>query len=106
MSEQDINYFLNEIENNFPNFVAGVITDRHGFPLASKIPVNFHINEKELALLAISGGQDFINDSRLIKVKRNLDKAKNIKLLFLLKSKGYINHFKNLKEIIERQNLF
>ena len=106
MSEQDINYFLNEIENNFPNFVAGVITDRHGFPLASKIPVNFHINEKELALLAISGGQDFINDSRLIKVKRNLDKAKNIKLLFLLKSKGYINHFKNLKEIIKRQNLF
>jgi len=106
LSEQDINYFLNEIENNFPNFVAGVITDRHGFPLASKIPVNFHINEKELALLAISGGQDFINDSRLIKVKRNLDKAKNIKLLFLLRSNGYINRFKNLKEIIERQNLF
>lgn len=106
MSEQDVNYFLKEIENNFPNFVAGVITDRHGFPIASNIPINFHINERELALSAISGDHDYINDSRLIKVKRNLDKAKNIKLLFLLKSNGYINRFKNLKEIIERQNLF
>lgn len=106
LSEQDVNYFLKEIENNFPNFVAGVITDRHGFPIASKIPENFHINETELALSAISAEKDFINDSKLIKVKRDLDKAKNIKLLFLLKSKGYINHFKNLKKIIARQKFF
>ena len=33
INESEVKYFLYRIEKNFPNFVAGVITDRHGFPL-------------------------------------------------------------------------
>ena len=109
LKDQDVNFFLTKVEKSFPNFVAGIITDRHGFPIASKIPINFQFNETELALSAISGDRDIINDSRFLKVKRNLNEEKSIKLFFLLqklKSNGYINRFKNLKEIIERQNLF
>jgi len=36
INESEVKYFLYRIEKNFPNFVAGVITDRHGFPVASK----------------------------------------------------------------------
>ncbi|MFX1384966.1 MAG: hypothetical protein ACFFBP_21260 [Promethearchaeota archaeon] len=107
LNEEDVYFFLTEIERNFPNFVAGVITDNHGFPIASKIPINFHFNETELALSAISDERDFINDSRFVKVIRNLDEKNSIKLFFLLlKRNGYVNRFRKLKEIIERQNLF
>ena len=107
IEENELNYFLYEIERTFPNFVAGIITDRHGFLLASKIPQNFHIHENQLALSAIAGNRDFIEDSRFLKVKRDLDKSKNIKLFLLLeKSTNYINRFKSLKGIIDMQNLF
>ena len=107
IKENEINYFFSEIERIFPNFIAGVITDRHGFPIASKIPRNFHIHENELALSAIAGNRDFIKDPRFLKVKRNLDKSNNIKLFLLLeKSTNYINRFKTLKGIVDTQGLF
>ena len=60
-----------------------------------------------MALSAIAKDRDFIGDPNLMKVKRNIDKAKNIKLFMLLdKSSKYINRFKELKNIIETQNLF
>lgn len=107
LREQDINYFLTEIERAFPNFIAGVITDRNGFPIGSKIEKDFQIQENELALFAIAGNRDFIEDSEYIKVWRNLDKSKDIKLFLLLhKSSQYIHRFKKLNKIIDTQVLF
>ena len=105
--QHEVNTFLGEIESVFPNFVAGIVCDRHGFPIASKMPRDFPIQENEMALTAIAGKREFINDSRFVKVKRNLDQSKNVKLLILLeKEKQNINRFKALNRIIERQNLF
>lgn len=107
LREKDINSFLAEIKNAFPNFIAGVITDNNGFPIGSKISQNLHFQENELSLFAISGNRDFIEDSGYIKVWRNLDKKKNIKLFLLLqKSHKYIHRFKNLNEIVDTQDLF
>ncbi len=107
IQQAEVNYFLSEVEQIFPNFVAGVLCDRHGFPIASKIPRNFPIQEQKLALSAISNKKDFIEDNRFLRVKRDLDKSKNIKLIVLLdKSSRQINLFKHLKELIERQGLF
>ena len=108
LREKDINCFLTEIKKTFPNFIAGVITDRNGFPIGSKITQNSHnIQEDELALFAIAGNRDFIKDSEYIKVWRNLDKSKNIKLFLLLqKSNKYIHRFKNFNKILDSQNLF
>jgi len=107
LKQHEVNYFLSEIESTFPNFVAGIVCDCDGFPIASKVPKNFHIHENQMALSAIAGNREFIDDPRLMKVKRDLDHNKNVKLLILLdKQSSYISRFKALNAIIEKQNLF
>ncbi len=107
INESEVRYFLYRIEKNFPNFVAGVITDRHGFPVASKISKKLWVLENTLALSAITKNRDFIEDSQLIKVKRDLDKSKNYKLMILLeKSKENKSRIKLLKSLIKSQELF
>ncbi|MFW9987035.1 MAG: hypothetical protein ACFFC3_00065 [Candidatus Odinarchaeota archaeon] len=107
INESEVKYFLYRIEKNFPNFVAGIITDRHGFPVASKISKKLWVLENTLALSAITKNRDFIEDSQLIKVKRDLDKSKNYKLMILLeKSKENKSRIKLLKSLIKSQELF
>ncbi len=107
INQSDVNYFLSEIKQIFPNFVAGVLCDRHGFTIASKIPKNFHIQENILALSAISNKKDFIEENGYLTVKRDLDKSKDIKLFVLLeKSYKNITCFKKLKKLIETQGIF
>jgi len=64
--------------------------------------------ENTLALSAITKNRDFIEDPKLIQVKRDLDKNKNYRLMILLeKSKGYKkNRLKLLKTLIKSQDLF
>ncbi|TXT58465.1 MAG: hypothetical protein BAJALOKI2v1_360011 [Promethearchaeota archaeon] len=107
VNKSQVDNFLARIEENFPNFIAGIITDRHGFPIASKIPETFPIQENTLALSAISKKRNFFDDSNYIRVERNLNKSKNIKMFLLLEKKyKYIHRFKQLKNIIMNQNLF
>ncbi|TKJ22637.1 MAG: hypothetical protein CEE43_05255 [Promethearchaeota archaeon Loki_b32] len=107
INESEVKYFLYRIEKNFPNFVAGIITDRHGFPVASKISNKLWILENTLALSAITKNKVFIEDSKLVQIKRDLDKSKNYKLLILLqKSKEYKSRLKPLKSLIKSQDLF
>lgn len=107
INESEVNYFLYRIEKNFPSFVAGIITDKHGFPVASKISKKLWILENTLALSAIVKKGDFIEDSQLIQIKKDLDKSKNYKLLVLLeKSKEYKSRMKPLKSLIKSQELF
>lgn len=109
INESEVKYFLYRIEKNFPNFVAGIITDRHGFPVASKISKKLWVLENTLALSAITKNKnrDFVEDSNLVKIKRDLDKAKNYKLMILLeKSKEHKSRLKPLKSLIKSQELF
>jgi hypothetical protein len=107
VNQDEVNYFLYRIEKNFPNFVAGIITDKHGFSVGSKISNKLWVLENTLALSAITKKNDFIEDSNLIQIKRDLDKSKNYKLLVLLeKSKDYKSRLKPLKTIIKSQQLF
>jgi hypothetical protein len=107
INEEEVNYFLYRIEKNFPNFVAGIVTDRHGFPVASKISKKLWILENKLALSAIVKKGDFIEDSQLVQIKKNLDKKKNYKLLVLLdKSKEYKSRLKSFKRLVKSQELF
>ncbi|MCK4371188.1 MAG: hypothetical protein KAV01_06805 [Candidatus Lokiarchaeota archaeon] len=107
INESEVKYFLYRIEKNFPNFVAGIITDRHGFPVASKISNKLWILENTLALSAITKNKVFKEDSKLVQIKRDLDKSKNYKLLILLqKSKEYKSRLKPLKSLIKSQDLF
>jgi len=107
INQSEVNYFLYRIEKKFPNFVAGIITDRHGFPIASKISKKLWILENTLALSAITKNREFIEDSNIIQIKKNLDKSKNYRLLVLLeKSKDYKSKIKPLKNLIKSQDLF
>lgn len=108
LKEQDINIFLNKIERNFPNFVAGIITDKNGFPIASKIPKNFGIPENELALSAITSEErTFIKNQNFLSVKRNLGESNDIVLFLLLqKTNKYVNRFKFLNEMVKNQTFF
>ena len=105
--QEDVNYFLSEVEEIFPTFVAGILCDHHGFPIASKIPHNFHIKEANLALSAISNDSDNNNSNRYFQVRRDLNKSKNIKMLLLLERPIiHTKSFKRLKKLIKRQGLF
>ena len=107
LNQDDVNYFLTRIEKNYPNFVAGIITDKHGFPVASKISKKLWVLENTLALSAITKNRDFLEDSKLVQIKRDLDKNKNYRLMILLeKSKDHKNSKKTLKTLIKTQNLF
>jgi len=107
INESEVNYFLYRIEKNFPSFVAGIVTDRHGFPIASKISKKLWILENALALSAVVKKGGFIEDPKLVQIKRDIDKSKNYKLLLLLdKSKEYKSRLKPLKHLIKSQELF
>lgn len=107
LNQDEINYFLYRVEKNFPNFVAGIITDRHGFSVGSKISKKLWVLENTLALSAITKKNGFIEDSSLIQIKKDLDKSKNYKLMILLeKSKDYKSRLKPLKALIKSQELF
>ena len=86
LNQDEVNYFLKRIEKNFPNFVAGIITDKHGFPLASKISKKLWVLENTLALSAITKNRDFLEDSKLVQIKRDLDKNKKFLVRLLHQS--------------------
>ena len=108
LSENQVNNFLYEIDKKLPNFEAAVITDRNGFPIASRIRNRYYgIKENELALSAISPNSQFLDDSRFLKIKKNLDKSNNIKLFLILEKRNKLfNRNKGLKTIVGRQILF
>jgi hypothetical protein len=110
INQVEVNYFLSRIKKNFPKFVAGVITDKNGFPIGSEISKRLWIHENKLALWAISKNKenkDLINDPNLVQLKFDIDKEKRFKLFILLeKSKNNKNGVKPLKSLIRGQELF
>jgi len=110
INQLEVNYFLHRIKKNFPNFVAGVITDKNGFAIGSDISKRLWIHENKLALWAISktkDNKDVIKDPNLVQLKFDIDKGKKFKLFILLeKSKHNKNGVKPLKHIIRAQELF
>jgi len=110
INQIEVNYFLHEIKKNFPNFVAGVITDKNGFTIGANISKRLWIHENKLALWAISKNKEnkeIINDPNLVQLKFDIDKGKRFKLFILLeKSKNNKNRVKPLKTLIRSQELF
>lgn len=107
LRQQDVDQFLAQVHGTFPNFVAGILCDEHGFTIASRAPKNFHIKENIMALTALTDDREFINDDNLMKVKREIGPNKNVKLMCLLeKSSKYIHKFKELNSLLEKQSLF
>ncbi len=95
------------IKNLFPNFLAGIITDHHGFPISTHITNKIKMKENELALQAISNRFSLSDDLSITKIKVNLDKTKNIKLLLLIETpNNYILGLSNLRKMIKSQVLF
>jgi len=110
INQVEVNNLLHRIKKNFPNFVAGVITDKNGFAIGSDISKRLWIHENKLALWAISkskDNKDIINDPNLVQLKFDIDKGKKFKLFILLeKSKYNKSGVKPLKHIIRAQELF
>ena len=107
LSQNQVSQFLTKITQTFPNFIAGIITDKHGFPIASKLPDTFPYDENIFALEAISSKKSFINHSKYVKVKRSLNNDKTIRLLLILRKPNiHVYAYKDLKNIIKRQALF
>ena len=110
INQIEVNYFLHRIKKNFPNFVAGVITDKNGFAIGSDISKRLWIHENKLALWAISKtkkNKDLINDPNLVQLKFDIDKEKKFKLFILLEKSKYNRSGKSgLKTIIRAQELF
>ena len=102
ISKPQLDTFFKEINNCFPNFVAGCIADRHGFPVASKIDNGKELSEELLAVSAISD-RELLDLSDYHKVVRSLDT--NVKLIVLLeKSWKNLYRFKLFDQIVELHN--
>ncbi len=110
INQIEVNYFLHRIKKNFPNFVAGVITDKNGFTIGSDISKRLWIHENKLALWAISKNKEnkeILKDPNLVQLKFDIDKGKKFKLFILLeKSKNNKSGLKTLKPLIRAQELF
>lgn len=110
INQMEVNYFLHKIKINFPNFVAGVITDKNGFTIGADISKRLWIHENKLALWAISKNKEnkeILNDPNLVQLKIDLDKDKKFKLFILLeKSKNNKSGKVGLKNLIRSQKLF
>ena len=110
INQMEVNYFLHKIKINFPNFVAGVITDKNGFTIGADISKRLWIHENKLALWAISKNKEnkeILNDPNLVQLKIDLDKDKKFKLFILLEKSKYNRSGKGkLKTIIRAQELF
>ena len=108
INQSEVNYFLYRVKNNFPNFVAGVITDRNGFPIGSQISKRLWVHENTLALWAISKNKELIiREPNLVQLKFNIDKNKKYKLYILVeKSKNHKAKLKILKRMLKSQKLF
>jgi len=110
INQMEVNYFLHKIKINFPNFVAGVITDKNGFTIGADISKRLWIHENKLALWAISKNKEnkeILNDPNLVQLKIDLDKGKNFKLFILLEKSKYNKSGKiGLKNLIRSQQLF
>ncbi len=106
----EVNYFLHKIKINFPNFVAGVITDKNGFTIGADISKRLWIHENKLAMWAISKNKEnkeIINDPNLVQLKFDIDKGKKYKLFILLEKSKYNKSGKvGLKNLIRAQELF
>jgi len=106
----EVNYFLHKIKINFPNFVAGVITDKNGFTIGADISKRLWIHENKLALWAISKNKEnkeILNDPNLVQLKFDIDKGKKYKLFILLEKSKYNKSGKiGLKNLIRTQQLF
>lgn len=110
INQMEVNYFLHKIKINFPNFVAGVITDKNGFTIGADISKRLWIHENKLALWAISKNKEnkeILDDPNLVQLKINLDKDKKFKLFILLEKSKYNKSGKvGLKNLIRSQKLF
>jgi len=108
INQTEVNYFLYRVKKNFPNFVAGVITDRNGFPIGSQISKRLWVHENTLALWAVSKNKELvIREPNLVQLKFDIDKSKKYKLFILIeKSKNHKAKMKVLKKIIKSQKLF
>ncbi|MFX1397458.1 MAG: hypothetical protein ACFFAS_10510 [Promethearchaeota archaeon] len=112
ISESEVEYFLYNISKKLSeNFYAGIICDKDGFIISSRIPkINNHaIKENELALLAIAEKKIKFQDPNYIAITRDLDSEKTIKLMLLLKkinTNKLFNRYKKLDKLISLQTLF
>ena len=112
ITSAQVDNFFKTASNAFSeHFQAGVICDKDGFVISSRFSEknNHDLCENKLALQAITDKRSILNQSDFIEVKRDLDEAKNIKLLLLLKkenSSKIISGYKELKRIISLQTLF
>jgi hypothetical protein len=93
--------FLKEIRNLFPTYVASVICDRHGFPIASNI-AQPTMDESTLALAAITN-RKIMDLHDYHKLVRPLSSETRMMLL-LKKSIGNIRLMGKLNHILERRN--
>jgi hypothetical protein len=106
LTQEMVENFLGRIKENFPNFIAGVLTDELGFPIASSISKKTPIKENHLALSAVCE-TDFLDFSNYVKIVREIGKNEKVKLLILLeKSSKYLHKFKRLNKILAKQSLF
>ena len=110
INQLEVNFFLNRVKKNFPNFVAGVITDKNGFTIGADISKRLWIHENKLAMWAISKNKEnkeVLNDPNLVQLKFDIDKGKNFKLFILLEKSKYNKSGKvGLKNLIRAQELF
>ncbi len=107
IKQSEVDSFLIRIKNIFPNCIAGIICDHHGFPISSQIADKVNMKENELALLAISNRISLNKKLKISKIKLDLDEEKKIKLLLLIEGTNKnLCGIADLRNIVKNQLIF
>src|SRR5271157_2894781 len=101
INEIALNNFIDSVKAVFPTSKAVVITDRHGFPLASKIEQPGW-DENTLAVHAVTDRQ-FLDLDDYQKIIRPLSIDTRIMVL-LEKTASNLHRFKRFNAVLENEN--
>ncbi len=103
VNAQMLNSFIDKIHKACPTMIAGVIADKHGLPMASKIHPQMPVSEQLLSLEAVAEGRTIVNTKGLEKIVHSL--SGDVKLMMLLQRSGSnVQRMRDLHEVILREN--
>jgi hypothetical protein len=101
VNSQMLEQFMGEVKQIFPSMIAGVIADRHGLVMHSKIE-SPKLDEEMLAVSAITD-RPILDLSDYHKVVRPL--GMNARIMVLLeKSYSNLHRFKQFNEVLNSKN--
>jgi hypothetical protein len=103
LDRRSLETFICEASDAFPKCLGGVLVDKHGFVISSKIQSR-EFDENELALQAISN-RKIVDMKNYIPVIKDLDENNRLMLIIERDNKN-LSSYRKLNQVLRERNPF